>query len=124
MVPKTQLTPPPQRHKGKQQAPKGIAQPRRQKSIPWLPQEELVLVQAWVNIYEDLMTGNAQPGDHFWFHILERFREELGKDGDYRTKSQMNSKFREIAKGVSKINGLYNNLKTQRKNGQGDKEIL
>ncbi|XP_052622261.1 uncharacterized protein LOC128127644 [Lactuca sativa] len=27
-------------------------------------------------------------------------------------------------KGVSKINGLYNNLKTQRKSGQGDEEIF
>ena len=82
------------------------------------------MVKAWVDISEDSKTGNAQPGEHFWFRILERFREELGKDGDYRTKHQMNSKFRKIAKGVSKINGLYNNLKTQQKIGQGDEEIL
>ena len=102
----------------------GVAQPGRQKPTLWVPHEELVLVKAWVDISEDSIQGNAQPGEHFWFRILERFREELGKSDDYRTKHQLNSKFREIARGVSKINGLYNNLKTQRKSGQGDEEIL
>ena len=124
MVPETQPTPPPQRRKGKKQAREGVAQPGRQKPTAWLPHEELVLVKAWADISEDSIQGNAQPGEHFWFRILERFREELEKGDDYRTKHQLNSKFREIAKGVSKINGLYNNLKTQRKSGQGDEEIL
>ncbi|KAL7604649.1 hypothetical protein Lser_V15G20311 [Lactuca serriola] len=112
MVPETQPTPPLQRRKGKKQSREGVAQ------------EELVLVKAWVDISKDSIHGNAQPGEQFWFRILERFQEELGKSDDYRTKHQLNSKFREIAKGVSKINGLYNNLRTQRKSGQGDEEIL
>ncbi|KAL7584227.1 glutathione S-transferase T3-like [Lactuca sativa] len=125
MVPETQPTPPPpQRRKGEKQVRKGVAQPGRQKPTLWVPHEELVLVKAWVDISEDSIQGNAQPGEHFWFRILERFREELGKCDDYRTKHQLNSKFREIARGVSKINWLYNNLKTQRKSGQGDEEIL
>ncbi|XP_023745124.1 glutathione S-transferase T3-like [Lactuca sativa] len=124
MVPETQPTPPPQRRKGKKQACEGVAQPGRQKPTAWLPHEELVLVKSWADISEDSIQGNVQLGDHFWFRILERFREELEKCDDYRTKHQMNSKFREIAKGVSKINGLYNNLKTQRKSSQGDEQIL
>ena len=100
MVPETQPTPPPQRRKGKKQVREGVAQPGRQKPTVWVPHEELVLVKAWVDISEDSIQGNAQPGEHFWFRILERFREELGKCDDYRTKHQLNSKFREIAKGV------------------------
>ncbi|XP_023757618.1 glutathione S-transferase T3-like [Lactuca sativa] len=124
MVPETQPTPPPQRRKGKKQVREGVAQPGRQKPTAWLPHEELVLVKAWADISKDSIQGNAQPGDHFWFRILEQFQEELEKGDDYRTKHQLNSKFREIAKGVSKINGLYNNLKTQWKSGQGDEQIL
>lgn len=102
MVCETQPTPTPQRRQGKQQAREGVAQLGRQRSIPWLPQEELVLVKAWTDISEDSNTGNAQPGYHFWLRILELFREELGKCGDYYTKHQMNSKFREIARGFQK----------------------
>ncbi|XP_023754942.1 uncharacterized protein LOC111903394 [Lactuca sativa] len=97
MVPETQATPPPQRRKGKKQAHEGVAQPGRQKPTHM---------------------GSTRRAS------FERIREELGKCDNYRTKHQLNSKFREIAKGVSKINEFYNNLKTQRKSGQGDEEIL
>ncbi|XP_023756360.1 glutathione S-transferase T3-like [Lactuca sativa] len=124
MVPETQPTPSPQRRKGKKQARESDAQPGRQKPTAWLSHEELVLVKAWADISEDSIQGNAQPEEYFWFRILEQFREEQEKGDDYRTKHQLNSKFREIAAGVSKVNGLYNNLKTQRKSGQGDEQIL
>ncbi|XP_052619840.1 uncharacterized protein LOC111908712 [Lactuca sativa] len=97
MVPETQPTPPPQRRKGNKTSARGCRTTGKTKA--------------------DNMGSTRRAS-------FERFREELGKCDDYRTKHQLNSKFREIAKGVSKINGLYNNLKTQRKSGQGDKEIL
>ncbi|XP_023768870.1 glutathione S-transferase T3-like [Lactuca sativa] len=84
----------------------------------------LILVKAWADISEDSIHGNAQSGDHFWFRIFRTISRGAEKGDDYRTKHQLNSKFQEIAKTVSKINGLYNNLKTQRKSDQGDEQIL
>lgn len=50
--------------------------------ISWSQQEELVLIKVWVEISEELAKGNAQPADHFWIRVLDRFHKELGKEDE------------------------------------------
>lgn len=60
----------------------------------WSLREKLLLTQAWVVICEHAERINTQSIDHFLLCIIERFFEQVGLVDEYRTKRQMNSKFR------------------------------
>ncbi|CAH1418868.1 unnamed protein product [Lactuca virosa] len=88
-----------------QQQKKGKADPRR-----WTQKEEIELARAWVDISEDGGTVKGQNHDQFWLHITELFCKGMGRNLDYRTSDQCNSKWNLMNKVVTHWNGIYTNF--------------
>jgi len=96
------------------------SQSSKKKSKPWNTQEEVVLAKAWIDVSKDWETGNRES---FWGQALEYFCKELG--GSDRTVHQVNSKWKEMNKKITKFNDIYKNkLAAQRQSGQSEADIL
>ncbi|CAH1453654.1 unnamed protein product [Lactuca virosa] len=103
-----------------------VTNPDRKMSIltkTWLMDEEMTLINAWIDISEeDTATGLPTVG-HFWKRVLKHFHNAMGR-GDYVTESQLSSKWRAINAKVVKFNDIYNKLLNERGSGQSEADIL
>ncbi|VFR01550.1 unnamed protein product [Cuscuta campestris] len=59
----------------------------------WMPEEECVLVLAWVDVSEHPIVGSEQTKDAMWDHIEKKFFMAMNKDASYRTRDQLTSKW-------------------------------
>ncbi|GKG30145.1 hypothetical protein Tco_0420043, partial [Tanacetum coccineum] len=65
---------------------------RRQKTVPtenkelskpWTIAEEVALCQAWCDVSENSITGNAMKSKGFWLKVIEYFEKETGSNRGY-----------------------------------------
>ncbi|CAH1448277.1 unnamed protein product [Lactuca virosa] len=87
-------------------------------------QKEVELAKAWVDISEDGGTGKGQNRDQFLLRITERFCKGMGRNPDYRTSDQCNSKWNLMNKVVTHWNGIYTNFEKQWASGESEASLL
>ncbi|CAH1441578.1 unnamed protein product [Lactuca virosa] len=102
-----------------QQQKKGKVDPRR-----WIQKEEVELAREWFDISEDGGTGKGQTRDQFWLHITKRFCRGMGRNPDYRTSDQCNSKWNLMNKFVTHCNGIYTNFEKHWASRESDASLL
>ncbi|VFQ97046.1 unnamed protein product [Cuscuta campestris] len=70
----------------------------------WTPEEECILASAWVDVSEHPIIGTEQTKDAMWDRIEEKFFTAMKKDGSYRTRDQLTSKWSHINKKWQQLN--------------------
>ena len=88
--------------------PSGKGKKPRAKAQPWVPEEEKALAQAWVDVSENSVRGNAQSGKDFKIRVWKNFCGRMQKV--YRSPSQTYSKWRNVNTKVMAFNGIYINI--------------
>ncbi|KAJ9541188.1 hypothetical protein OSB04_027694 [Centaurea solstitialis] len=89
----------------------------------WTPEEEVTLVQAWINEFENPVSGNAQRSIQFWKNIERSFYARLGVN-PYRTHHQLNTKWSAMNKKIMAFNRIYNQIMNNRASGESDVNLL
>ncbi|VFQ95224.1 unnamed protein product [Cuscuta campestris] len=90
----------------------------------WTPEEECILASAWVDVSEHPIIGKEQTINAMWDHIEEKFFTAMKKDGSYRTRDQLTSKWGHINKKVRKFMGVYEECSRSRRSGTNDADVL
>ncbi|VFQ74775.1 unnamed protein product [Cuscuta campestris] len=90
----------------------------------WTPEEECLLASAWVDISEHPIIGSEQTTDAMWDRIEEKFFTAMNKDGTYRTRDQLTSKWSHINHKVRKFIGVYEECSRSRRSGTNDADVL
>ncbi|VFQ66575.1 unnamed protein product [Cuscuta campestris] len=90
----------------------------------WSPEEECILASAWVDVSEHPIIGTEQTKDAMWDRIEEKFFTAMKKDGSYRTRDQLTSKWCHINKKVRKFMGVYEECSRSRRSGTNDADVL
>ncbi|VFQ77910.1 unnamed protein product [Cuscuta campestris] len=90
----------------------------------WTPEEECILASAWVDVSEHPIVGNEQTINAMWDRIEEKFFTAMKKDGSYRTRDQLTSKWGHINKKVRKFMGVYEECSRTRRSGTNDADVL
>ncbi|VFQ78954.1 unnamed protein product [Cuscuta campestris] len=90
----------------------------------WTPEEESILASAWVDVSEHPIIGSEQTNDAMWDRIEEKFFTEMNKDGFYRTRDQLTSKWSHINRKVRKFIGVYEECSRSRRSGTNDADVL
>ncbi|VFQ74646.1 unnamed protein product [Cuscuta campestris] len=65
-----------------------------------------------------------QTKDAMWDRIEEKFFTEMKKDGSYRTRDQLTSKWSHINKKVRKFIGVYEECSWSQRSGTNDADVL
>ncbi|VFQ74073.1 unnamed protein product [Cuscuta campestris] len=68
--------------------------------------------------------GTEQTKDAMWDRIEEKFFTAMKKDGSYRTRDQLTSKWSHINKKVRKFMGVYEECSRSRRSGMNDADVL
>ncbi|KAJ9537242.1 hypothetical protein OSB04_029975 [Centaurea solstitialis] len=89
----------------------------------WTPEEEVTLVQAWINESENPVSGNAQRSIQFWKNIERSFYAQLGVN-PYRTHHQLTTKWKAMNKKILAFNGIYNQIMNNMASGESDVNLL
>ncbi|VFQ89776.1 unnamed protein product [Cuscuta campestris] len=88
------------------------------------PEEECLLASAWVDVSEHPIIGSEQTKDAMWDRIEEKFFTAMNKDGSYRTRDQLTSKWSHINRKVRKFIGVYEECSRSRRSGTNDADVL
>ncbi|VFQ85015.1 unnamed protein product [Cuscuta campestris] len=86
--------------------------------------EEECLLSAWVDVFENPIVGSEQTNDAIWDRIEEKFFTAMNKDGSYRTRDQLTSKWSHINRKVQKFIGVYEECARSRRSGTNDGDVL
>ncbi|VFQ94078.1 unnamed protein product [Cuscuta campestris] len=90
----------------------------------WTLEEECLLASAWVDVSEHPIIGSEQTKDAMWDRIEEKFFTAMNKDGSYRTRDQLTSKWSHINHKVRKFIGVYEECSRSRRSGTNDANVL
>ncbi|KAL8260487.1 hypothetical protein R6Q59_028440 [Mikania micrantha] len=88
----------------------------------WSDEEEVALAISWLTISENLDVGNVQKRDVFYTNVTEHFHH-IVKDKSM-TIDQIYFKWNDMNSSMKKWNGFYQHASMNRKNGEGDEQIL
>ncbi|VFR01482.1 unnamed protein product [Cuscuta campestris] len=69
-------------------------------------------------------TSSEQTKDAMWDRIEEKFFTAMNKDGSYRTRDQLTSKWSHINRKVRKFFGVYEECARSRRSGTNDADVL
>ncbi|GJX94495.1 hypothetical protein Tco_0349081 [Tanacetum coccineum] len=87
----------------------------------WSQEEELLLAECFIQIFEDPRIGSDQKNDTFWYKILDAYNDQAGKRGfPIRTKNMLTGKWTPMNREVSKFNSLVNETKAMSRENDGD----
>nr|XP_043620261.1 glutathione S-transferase T3-like [Erigeron canadensis] len=89
----------------------------------WGKDEEKCLAKAWLNVFEDPYTGNAQTANSFWGKVKFQMDEHLKRDSG-RTPEMCRSKWKDLKLKVSGFCGIYNAKKSKMSSGQSDEDVF
>ncbi|VFR03332.1 unnamed protein product [Cuscuta campestris] len=90
----------------------------------WTPEEECILQSAWVDVSEHSIIGSEQTKDAMWDRIEKKFFTAMKKDGSYRTRDQLTSKWSHINKKIRKFIGVYEECSRSRRSGTNGADVL
>ncbi|VFQ61214.1 unnamed protein product [Cuscuta campestris] len=90
----------------------------------WTPEEECLLASAWVDVFAHPIVGSEQTKDAMWDRIEEKFFTAMNKDGSYRTRDQLTSKWSHINRKVRKFIGVYEECARFRRSKTNDADVL
>ncbi|VFQ72904.1 unnamed protein product [Cuscuta campestris] len=90
----------------------------------WTPEEECLLASAWVDVSEHHIIDSEQTKDAMWDRIEEKFFTAMNKDGSYRTRDQLTSKWSHINRKVRKFIGVYEECSRSQRSGTNDADVL
>ncbi|CAH1443410.1 unnamed protein product [Lactuca virosa] len=68
--------------------------------------------------------GTGQNRDQFWLRITKQFCKGMGRDPDYWTSDQCNSKWNVMKKLLKHWNGIYTNFEKQWVSGESENEFV
>ncbi|GJR83753.1 hypothetical protein Tco_0154538 [Tanacetum coccineum] len=89
----------------------------------WSQEEDMLLAECFIQIFEDPRIGSDQKNDTFWYKILDSYNDQAGKRGfPIRTKNMLTGKWTPMNPEVSKFNMLVN--ETQVMNGENDADLM
>ncbi|VFQ65064.1 unnamed protein product [Cuscuta campestris] len=125
-VPETQLEPTGSKKstRRKSHKAKGTMTEAARSIQKWAPQEECLLASAWVDVSEHPIIGSEQTKDAMWDRIEEKFFTVMNKDGSYRTRDQLTSKWSHINRKVRKFIGVYEECSRSQRSGTNDADVL
>ncbi|VFQ69319.1 unnamed protein product [Cuscuta campestris] len=90
----------------------------------WTLEEECLLASAWVDVSDHPIIGSEQTKDAMRDRIEEKFFTAMNKDGSYRTRDQLTSKWSHINHKVRKFIGVYEECSRSRRSRTNDDDVL
>ncbi|VFQ58287.1 unnamed protein product [Cuscuta campestris] len=81
-------------------------------------------VQDEDGVYDLTLGGSEQTKDAMWDRIEEKFFTAMKKDGSYRTRDQLTSKWSHINRKVRKLIAVYEECSHSRRSGTNDTDVL
>ena len=99
------LPPPPSNSQTQQIAPRQPNPP-----VPWTTEEELVLTNCWISVYQPVGPPHLHVGND-WIQLTHRFNNEMGP-GKHRLQADVESKWVEMAEQMKILTVLFTLLST------------
>nr|GEW77862.1 hypothetical protein [Tanacetum cinerariifolium]GEX86586.1 hypothetical protein [Tanacetum cinerariifolium]GEY44533.1 hypothetical protein [Tanacetum cinerariifolium] len=94
---------------------------RRVVTLRWKPEEELLLVECFVAVFEDRNVGRSQPKDTLWFRVLNEFNRKIFQK---RTKDMLSSKWNSLNHHCQKFNAIYKKCQRLKKSGENEVDLM
>nr|GEX03521.1 hypothetical protein [Tanacetum cinerariifolium] len=93
------------------------------KRARWTQNEELLLAESFIQIFEDPKTGCDQQKDTFWYKILDVYNTEVKRRGFIeRTRNMLTEKWTPMNASIQKFNQLV--AKTFALSGENDEDWI
>ncbi|GKE94425.1 hypothetical protein Tco_1579280, partial [Tanacetum coccineum] len=90
----------------------------KESSKPWTIEEEVALCQAWCDVSENDITGNAVTSREFWLKVTEYFEKETGSNRGY---DSILSKWKNrVRPRISAFCAIFNNVQWRNDSGSCD----
>ena len=93
-----------------------------EKRQAWTPEDDRMLVKAWITISSDSVVGNDQNLKAFWRRIANYFNKHR-KSGPERTRTSVKQHWYWLLPQVNEFNQLYNRLLGEHRSGWSDDQI-
>lgn len=78
------------------------------KARNWKEAEDITLVQAWMSVAQDPITGNEQRSEHFWERVHVEFSMHLPRAfSDVRKSDACKNRWQLLQKSVSKLSSNW-----------------
>nr|GEX64608.1 glutathione S-transferase T3-like [Tanacetum cinerariifolium] len=90
-------------------------------SLRWQLDEETLLAECWVVVFEDQNVGAGQTKDTFWYRILNEFND---KNFQKRNKDMLTSKWHRLNHSFQKFNAVYKRTARLGKSGENEMDVL
>ena len=110
---------------GRQYSNENPSQPKKKsttKKTNFSIEEDILLVEAWLNTGLDPIQGNSQKSMKFWDRILENYNENKKETTVERTAHSLSNRWCFIQKAINKFCGYLNQVESRNQSGIGEQD--
>ena len=90
----------------------------------YLPTEDQLLCQIYIDISQDPITGRNQSGKRFWSRVEETYNESKQASWEQRTLRSLQSRMQTIEKATRKLNGCIRQVELYNPSGASEQDIV
>ncbi|XP_057443891.1 glutathione S-transferase T2-like [Lotus japonicus] len=103
---------------------KEMARNPKKQRLKWCENDDIILLQTWLNISKDSVTGTDQKAETFWRRIEHQYNKYRKVGSPERQWSQLKSRFHTLSKAVSTFVGCYKKVTNPPKSGYSERDIM
>ncbi|XP_057432843.1 glutathione S-transferase T3-like [Lotus japonicus] len=103
---------------------KGDGQKTKQQRLKWCENDDIILLQTWLNISKDSVTGTDQKAEAFWRRVEHQYNKYRKVGSPERKWSQLKSRYHTLSKAVSIFVGCYKKVTNPPKSGYSERDIM
>jgi hypothetical protein len=110
---------------GRQYSNENPPQPKKKsttKKTNFSMEEDILLVEAWLNTGLDPIQGNSQKSTKFWDRILENYNENKKETTVERTAHSLSNRWSFIQKAINKFCGYLDQVESRNQSGIGEQD--
>ncbi|XP_057418908.1 glutathione S-transferase T2-like [Lotus japonicus] len=97
--------------------------PKKQR-LKWCENDDIILLQTWLNISNDSVTGTDQKEETFWRRIEHQYNKYRKIGSSEKKWAQLKAHFHTLSKAVSTFVGCYKKVTNPPKSGYSERDIM
>ena len=90
----------------------------------YIPAEDQMLCQIYIDISQDPITGRNQSGKRFWSRVEKTYNESKQASWEQRTLRSLQSRMQTIEKATRKLNGCIRQVELLNPSGASEQDIV
>ncbi|KQK22610.1 glutathione S-transferase T3 isoform X1 [Brachypodium distachyon] len=96
---------------------------RTDKRLAWTHQEDVRLVNAWIENSNDPINGNSKKNDHYWSQVADVYNRNTPSNRR-REASQFNVRWHRVSTKINNFHGCYESVRSVYVSGRFDPEVI